>query len=226
MSDLFSQFDLWSAFWMTIKLTVLGAIGSLVIGTIIAVFRLSPVRMLRALGTSYVNTFRNIPLTLLVFACSLVLWQTLGITLADGDSQDFFTVNNFRLALIALSVYHGSFVCESIRSGVNTIPIGQAEAARSIGLTFGQTLTQIILPQAFRGAITPLGNTLIALTKNTTVVMTIGVAEVSFQLARINEFRSDLLNLAFLVMAIFFVILTVPVGVGTGVLAKRLAVKR
>jgi len=226
MSDLFSQFDLWSAFWMTIKLTVLGAIGSLVLGTIIAIFRLSPVRMLRALGTAYVTVFRNTPLTLLVFACSLVIWQTLGITLTSSHSKDFFTVNNFRLAIVALSVYHASFVCESIRSGVNTIPLGQAEAARSIGLSFGQTLREVILPQAFRGAVTPLGNTLIALTKNTTVVMTIGVAEVSFQLARVNEFRSDLLNLAFLVSAIFFVVVTVPIGVATGSLAKRLAVKR
>lgn len=226
MSTLFEQFALWSAFWMTIKLTVLGAIGSLVLGTVIAVLRLSPVRMLRAIGTAYVTIFRNTPLTLLVFAASLVLWQTLGITLANGHSRDFFTVNNFRLAILALVVYHASFVCESLRSGVNTIPLGQAEAARSIGLTFGQTLREVVLPQAFRGAVTPLGNTLIALTKNTTVVMTIGVAEVAFQLARINEFRSDLLNLAFVADAAFFVIITVPVGVATTVASKRLAVQR
>ncbi|TWP33815.1 amino acid ABC transporter permease [Leekyejoonella antrihumi] len=226
MNALFSQFDLWSAFWMTIKLTVIGAIGSLILGTLVAVLRLSPVRMLRAAGTAYVTVFRNTPLTLIVFACSLVLWQTLGITLANDHSRDFFTVNNFRLALVALIVYHASFVCEALRSGVNTIPLGQAEAARSIGLTFTQSLREVVLPQAFRGAVTPLGNTLIALTKNTTVVMTIGVAELAYQLARINEFRSDLLNLAFAVMAMLFVILTVPVGIFLNTFSKRLAVKR
>ena len=78
---------------------------------------------------------------------------------------------------MALSTYHASFVAEAIRSGVNTVPQGQAEAARAIGLGFGPTLREVILPQAYRGAIAPLGNTVIALTKNTTVVATIGVAE-------------------------------------------------
>ncbi len=90
---------------------------------------------------------------------------------------DLYLDLNFRLAVLGLSVYHAAFVCEAIRSGVNTIPLGQAEASRSIGLTFGQGLRHMIMPQAFRGAITPLGNVMIALTKNTTVAVAIGVAE-------------------------------------------------
>lgn len=226
MASLFDQFQVWSALWMTIKLTVAGAIGSLVLGTLVAILRLSPVPMLRLLGTSYVNIFRNTPLTLIILACNLVLWAKLGVVLADSRSADFFTTNNFRLAVLGLVLYHASYVCEALRSGVNTIPLGQAEAARSIGLTFGQSLREVILPQAFRGAIVPLGNALIALTKNTTVAVTIGVAEMAAMLAKVTEDDPALLNQAFAVSAAAFVVLTLPVGLLVGHLGKRLAVKR
>ena len=132
MSTLFSDYDLLSALWMTIKLTIAAAIGSLVVGTLVAVLRMSPVPMLRFLGTSYVNIFRNTPLTLIILSCNLVLWAKLGINLADSKSPDFFDTNNFRLAVVGLVLYHASYVCESLRSGVNTIPLGQAEAARAV----------------------------------------------------------------------------------------------
>lgn len=221
MSQLFSEFDFLAAAWMTIKLTVLSALASLVIGTVVAMMRLSPVPSLRFLGTSYVNVFRNTPLTLVVFFCLLGLWQTLGISLSDD-----LPTNAFRFAIIGLSLYHAAFVCEALRSGVNTIPLGQAEAARSIGLTFGQSLREVILPQAFRGAITPLGNTLIALAKNTTVVVTIGVAEVAYFLNDVNERGTDQLTNAFILAAAFFVVLTIPIGLATGWLSKKLAVQR
>lgn len=226
MSTLFDQYGVWSALWMTIKLTVAGAIGSLILGTIIAVLRLSPVPMLRFIGTSYINIFRNTPLTLIILSTNLVLWAKLGVVLANSKSPDFFTSNNFRLAVLGLVIYHSTYVCEALRSGVNTIPLGQAEAARSIGLTFGQSLREVVLPQAFRGAVVPLGNTLIALTKNTTVAVTIGVAEMAAVLAKVTEDDPGLLNQAFLVSAAAFVLLTLPVGLLVGFLGKKLAVKR
>ena len=191
MAELFTQFDILGAFRMTILLTVLSAIGSLVIGTVVAVMRVSPVRILQFLGTSYVNVFRNTPLTLIVAFCNIGLFVNLGLRLADPNSPTFLVDNNIRLAVLGLSVYHAAFVCESLRSGINTVPTGQAEAARSIGLTFTQTLTHVVMPQAFRGAIAPLGNTLIALTKNTTVVSVIGVAEASDLMADMIEQRPD-----------------------------------
>ena len=97
--------------------------------------------------------------------------------LASDDSPTFIDDSNFRLAVLGLAVYTASFVCETLRSGVNTIPLGQAEAARSLGLTFGQNLTTILLPQAFRATIIPMGSVLIALTKNTTIASVIGVGE-------------------------------------------------
>ena len=106
------------------------------------------------------------------------------------------------------------------------MPVGQAEAARSIGLTFSQSLSEVLLPQAFRGAITPLGNTLIALTKNTTVATAIGVAEISGLMKEMMEFRPDLIFVIFFLVALGFVILTLPVGILTTRLSTKLAVKR
>lgn len=226
MVELFREFNILGAFWVTIVLTFFSAIGSLVIGTVVAVMRVSPVAILRGLGTSYVNVFRNTPLTLIMVFASLGLWQTLGLTLADSTTQHFFKDNNLRLAVLALSVYHASFVCESIRSGINTVSPGQAEAARSLGLTFGQNIRHVVLPQAFRGAITPLGNTLIALIKNTTVASVIGVGEASFLMADMIDKRPDVLFTMFFLFAIGFVILTLPVGLLVSNVSSRLAVKR
>ena len=226
MSTLFSDYHLLDALWMTIKLTLVAAVGSLVLGTLVAVLRMSPVPMLRFLGTSYINIFRNTPLTLIILSCNLVLWAKLGVELADSKSPDFFTTNNFRLAVLGLTVYHAAYVCEALRSGVNTIPLGQAEAARSIGLTFSQSLREVILPQAFRGAIVPLGNALIALTKNTTVAVVIGVMEMAAMLAKVTEDDPGLLNQAFSASALAFVALTLPTGLLVGYLGKKLAVTR
>ena len=226
MADLFEQYQVWSAIWMTIKLTLAGAVGSLVLGTIIAILRMSPVPMLRFLGTAYVNIFRNTPLTLIILSTNLVLWAKLGVKLADDKSPDYFATNNFRLAALGLVIYHASYVCEALRSGVNTIPLGQAEAARSIGLTFGQSLKEVVLPQAFRGAVVPLGNTLIALTKNTTVAVTIGVLEMAAVLSKVAEADPGKLNQAFMISALTFVVLTLPVGLAVSHFGKKLAVKR
>jgi glutamate transport system permease protein len=220
VADILSRYDLLGAFWVTIELAVLSAIGSLVIGTAGAVLRVSPVGVLRLIGTGYVNIFRNTPLTLLMVFSSLGAMNILGLHLSANIYSD-----GFRWAVVVLSVYHGAFVCEALRSGVNTVPVGQAEAARSIGLTFGQSLRTVILPQAFRGAIAPLGSTLIALTKNTTVASVIGVADAAGLMKVIVENETGTV-LVFLIFAIGFVILTLPVGVAITGLSRRLAVKR
>ena len=106
MSDLFNEFDVVQAFWMTIKLTAVSAVLSLIIGTVVAVMRLSPVPAFRAFGTAYVTIFRNTPLTVILFFCSFGIWQTLKITLASNSDPHFFDTNNFRLALLGLSIYH------------------------------------------------------------------------------------------------------------------------
>lgn len=221
MGELFAEYNIFAAFGMTILLTITGAIGSLIIGTFVGILRLSPVAVFQRAGAFYVNTVRNTPLTLIIIAANIVMAVNLGFNFSDDLAR-----NNVIWAVIALSVYHAAFVCESIRSGVNTVPVGQAEAARSIGLTFSQSLREVVLPQGFRGAITPLGNTLIALTKNTTVATAIGVSEIAGLMSEMIEFRSDLLLPIFLVVAIGFIILTLPVGILTTYLSNRLVVKR
>lgn len=225
MLDMFEKYAILSAFWMTIKLTFFSAIGALVLGTVLAVMRVAPVAVLRRLGAFYVNTVRNTPLTLLVFFSIAGMYYILQINLAQAGSPTELIDNAFRWATVALAVYHAAFVCEALRSGVNTVPVGQAEAARSIGLTFSQSLREVILPQAFRGSIAPLGSVLIALTKNTTVASVIGVGEASLLMSEIIENETASLSV-FLIFALGFVILTLPVGILFTSLSRRLAVRR
>lgn len=221
MGDILSNYDVWGAFWGTIKLAVLGTIGSLVLGTIVAILRLSPVKVFQWIGTWYVNTFRNTPLTLLMVFSILGISFILGVQLNPNDVSS----NAFRWAVVMLSVYHAAFICEALRSGVNTVPLGQAEAARSIGLTFGQSMQHVLLPQAFRGSIAPIGSTIIALIKNSTVAAVIGVAEAANLMSVIIENEGSRFSV-FLIFAIGFVILTLPLGLFFTSLSRRLAVKR
>ncbi|MFI5559553.1 amino acid ABC transporter permease [Amycolatopsis japonica] len=231
MSTLFDfldnpNYDLLGAFWMTIKLTFFSAIGSLIWGTILVGMRVSPVPIMRAFGTAYVNIFRNTPLTVIIVFTSLGLSSTLGISLASKDSTTSLEDNFFRLAILGFVAYTATFVCESLRSGINTVPVGQAEAARALGLGFFQVLTLIVLPQAFRSVIAPLTNVMIALLKNTTVASIIGVAEASLLMSEMVENESDSLLLVFLLFAAGFVILVLPLGLLLGWVAKKVEVKR
>jgi glutamate transport system permease protein len=225
MGDILSKYDVLGAFGMTIYLAFFAAIGSLVLGTVVAIMRVSPVKVLQILGAWYVNIIRNIPLTLIMVFSILGALYILGISLADRQSPTFIVDNGVRWAIVALSIYHGAFVCEALRSGVNTVPLGQAEAARSIGLTFGQSLRHVILPQAFRGSIAPLGSTLIALIKNTTVAAVIGVSEAAGLMSTVVENETGSIQV-FFVFALGFVILTLPIGMLFTTLSRRLAVKR
>lgn len=216
------EYDVLGAFWVNIQLTFWAAILSLVLGTALALMRISPVPSLRWAGTAYVNVFRNTPLTIIMTFMVLGLWGQLNVTLAPE-----FAANFFRLAVVGLAIYHAAFVCESIRSGVNTVPIGQAEAARAIGLSFLPAARLIILPQAFRGSVAPLGNTLIALLKNSTVAAAASVTtETSSLMKTMIEFNSNYIYGIFLTFAIGYVILVIPIGLLTTSLSNRLAVRR
>ncbi|MBB1031313.1 amino acid ABC transporter permease [Dietzia sp. SLG310A2-38A2] len=220
MGDIFADYDVLGAVWVTIQLSLLGTAGAMVLGTIIAILRVSPVAVLRGLGTSYVNIFRNLPLTLLMVFSILGLSFILRLSVSDD-----FARNAFWWAAIMLAVYHAAYVCEALRSGVNTVPVGQAEAARSIGLGFGQSLREVILPQAFRGSIAPLGSVIIALIKNSTVAAVIGVGDSAGLLQVITENEGASLP-TFFFFAMVFVILTLPIGLWTTSLSRKLSVKR
>ena len=221
-AELFAAYDVLGAFWVNIQLTFWAAIFSLVLGTVLALMRISPIVSLQWAGAAYVNVLRNTPLTIIMTMMVLGIWTQLQISLADD-----FATNFFRFAVVGLTVYHAAFVCEAIRSGVNTVPVGQAEAARAIGLSFLPAARLIILPQAFRGAIAPLGNTLIALLKNSTVAVAATVAtETSGLMRTMIEFNSNYIYAIFLTFAIGFVVLVIPIGLLTTSLSTRLAVRR
>ncbi|ULN37692.1 amino acid ABC transporter permease [Mycolicibacterium smegmatis] len=225
--EIFDEYrdEIFAAFWTTIQLTVYSAVGALILGTVLAAMRLAPVPVMNWMGTAYVNVVRNTPLTLIILFCSFGVGQTLRITLVDPNSPTSIADSNFRLAVLGLTVYTASFVCETIRSGVNTVPLGQAEAARSLGFTFGQNLRYVLLPQAFRAVIIPLGSVLIALIKNTTIASAIGVAEAALLMKAMIENTAALLTVG-TIMALGFILLTLPVGLFFGWLGKRLAVAR
>ena len=225
--EVFTEYreQIFAAFGTTIQLTVFSAIGALVLGTVLAAMRLAPVPMLNWLGTSYVNIVRNTPLTLIILFSSFGLAQTLGITLASRQSPTFIVDSTFRLAMLGLTVYTAAFVCETIRSGVNTVPLGQVEAARSLGLTFGQNLQIVLLPQAFRAVFIPLGSVLIALTKNTTIASAIGVAEAALLMKEMIENTAAVMVVGS-IFALGFLVLTLPLGLLFGWLGKRMAVAR
>lgn len=219
--SLFETYNVAGAFWINIQLTFWAAIWSFILGALLALMRISPIASLQWLGAAYVNIFRNTPLTIIMVFMVLGLYSQLQVSLS-GD----FNLNFFRLAVLALTLYHAAFVCEAIRSGVNTVPLGQAEAARAIGLSFLPAARLVIFPQALRGAVAPLGNVLIALTKNSTVAAAASVAESSGLMKTMIEFRSDMVIPIFLTFAVGFVIIVIPMGLLTTWLSRKLAVSR
>ncbi|MFD8371929.1 amino acid ABC transporter permease [Streptomyces sp. NPDC059688] len=221
MFDFLEGYDVLGAFWTTVQLALLSAVGSLVWGTLLAAMRVGPVPLMRGFGTAYVNIVRNIPLTVIILFASLGLNQTLNISLGAHD----VVAVNFRLAVLGLILYTSAFVCEAIRSGINTVPVGQAEAARALGLSFTQVLFAVVLPQAFRAAVGPLTNVLIALTKNTTVAAAIGVAEAAYLMKEMLDKEALLLQIS-TVIAFGFICLTLPTGLIFGWVGKKVAVKR
>lgn len=226
MIELVQEFSLLSAFWVNIKLTLYSAVFAFLIGSTLAIMRISPIPSFRFFATGYVNTVRSIPLTLVILGCSLGLWGQLGVVLAARDAPDFVEVNGFRLAVLGLTLYTAVFFCEALRSGVNTIPQGQMEAARAMGLTFAQSVRHVVFPQAVRGALAPIGNTMIALAKNSTVAQAAGVFQAASVLSAMIEFRPDLMVATFMVIALGWVAIVLPIGILFTALSNKGAVAR
>lgn len=219
--SLLGDYPVVEAFWINIQLAFFAGISAFLLGVVLAVFRISPVPSLQWVGTAYVNTVRNTPLTVIMVMGILVVWGQLNVTFSGSFDRNFFI-----LAVICLAVYHAPFFCEAIRSGVNTVPVGQAEAARAIGLSFLPAAQLVILPQALRGAITPIGNTVIALTKNTTVAAAASVTEISAVMRSMIEFSPNLMIYIFLTIAAGFCLIVIPIGLLTTWLSNKLAVAR
>ena len=201
-------------FVTTLELSALSSVLALVLGTLLAAMRVSPVLTLRAAGATYVELVRNTPLTVVFFFAVFVLPQ-LDIRLSY-----------FPFAVLAVTVYHAAFFCEAVRSGINAVGVGQAEAARSIGLTFGQSLRLVVLPQAFRTVIPPLINVVIALIKNSSIAAAFGVIELTATGTRLANANGDAVIAVLAGVAVCYLILTLPSGWLAGRVERRLAVAR
>ncbi len=206
--------DFGQRFGTTILLFLFSGAVSLVLGTALAGMRVSPVPVLRVIGTAYVTLLRNTPLTLVLFAFAFVF------PILEIVDLDFFT-----LAVIGLSLYTSAFVCEVVRSGISTVPSGQAEAARALGLGFAQTLGTVVLPQAVRAVVPPLTSIEIALLKNTTVAAGFSVVEAGGIYRLLNE-RGYSTLIGLLWVALGFLILVTPLTLVQRRLEKRWSVSR
>ena len=203
----------WDGFQTTVSLSVVAAAASLVLGTVLAGMRVSPIPPLRAVGLVYVEIFRNTPLPVLA-----VLF-VFGLPVLGLRPSKFIWV------ALALSIYTAAFVCEAVRSGINSVHAGQGEAARSLGLTFGQTMRLVVLPQAFRTVVPPLGSIYIAMTKNSAVAALVDVGDLTNQTEAIIFDTVDPLT-ALAGAAVAYFVLTITIGLLFGVLERRVAIVR
>jgi glutamate transport system permease protein len=202
------------AFLKTLELSVLAGLLALVLGTLLAAFRVSPITPLRGLATFYVETFRNTPLTVVFFF------------IIFGLPQIDFAVGFFPGAVLAVGLYTAAFVCEAVRSGINAVSPGQAEAARAIGLTFGQSLREVVLPQAFRTVVPPLGNVFIAMVKNTSIAAGFAVTELTASLQRLSNANGGDILLVLVAVVAGYMLITLPAAYVVSRVERRVAILR
>lgn len=215
MNVLFDHFTEYrEGFVGTLAITAVSAVIALVLGVLIAGFRVSPVPPLRFFGAAWVTLLRNTPLTLLFLVATFVVPEIL-----------FPGMSPFVLASLALGFYTSSFICEAIRSGVSTVPLGQAEAARSLGMTFGQTLRMIVLPQAVRTVLPPLSSLLIALTKNSAIAGAFSVTELFGWQKLMSDQGFNVVPL-FISVALGYLVITFAISGVFRLLERRMEVAR
>lgn len=210
------NFDLyWDGFVKTLGICLWAGTGAVLLGTFLAAFRVSPIPPLRGAGTAYVTVVRNCPLTVVLFFIAFGLPEV-------GVNQSYY-----RFAVGGLIVYTAAFVCEAVRSGINAVPTGQAEAARAIGLTFGQSLRFVVMPQALRTVVPPLGNVVIAMVKNSAIVGAFGVGGELYDVGASLTGAQGLAALPVLTGVVLgYLAITIPAGLGLGVLERKVTVVR
>jgi len=204
---------LWQGVLTTLAITALAFVGAVVIGIVVAVFRVSPIPPLRALGAVYVELFRNIPLL------SLLILVAYGLPYV-GISFSLFTT-----AVICLAAVSGAFACETVRAGINGVSVGQAEAARALGMTFTQSLTRVILPQALRTMVQPLVNIFIGVALGSSLAAAVAVNELTYAAQQVGNRTAESM-LLFLISAVVYIVIALLGGGAGSVLERRLAVQR
>jgi glutamate transport system permease protein len=197
----------------TLMITVIAFVSAVLLGTVVAVFRVSPIPPLRALGTVYVEVLRNIPLL------SLLILFAYGLPYI-GVSFSLTTT-----AIVCLALVSAAFACETVRAGINGVPVGQAEAARALGMTFTQSLSRVILPQALRTMVQPLVNIFIGVALGSSLAAAVSVGELTYQAQQVGNVTAESM-LLFLISAVVYIVIALLGGGVGSVLERRLAVRR
>jgi len=220
-----NRHDIFVSFGFTVEMCVIAGVIALVVGALLAALRVSPMPLARGIGPFYVYTVRNTPLLLIMSLFAFGLPNLDIRPEVNFGSTDLMRFNVFfTFATAALGLYTAAFVCEAVRSGINSIPLGQAEAARAIGLTFGQNLRVVILPQAFRAVVQPVASALIAMIKNSAIAVGVGVTEMAFMMKKLNNDYTSSLYIIFISFALAYMFLVAIVAVVAAVLERRVRV--
>jgi glutamate transport system permease protein len=197
----------------TLMIALVAGVGSIVLGVFVTVARVSPIPVLRAAAFAYVQFFINVPLLALLLLAVFALPDA-GLILPLTPT-----------AIIVLTIYEAAYVAEAVRSGVNTVSVGQVEAGRALGLTLGQSLRWVVIPQALRAVVQPLGNVMIALAMNTALVATIGVVELTSVVNKINLIHAQPI-LIFTAAGLVYMAIALSIGLGTGWVERKVAIIR
>lgn len=214
MGVITDNLDIWiPALMGTLRIFIFGLIIAVVLGFIVGAMRVSPVPIARTVGAAYVNFVRNTPLTLMFFIFIFAV-------------PPVFGYRNFEvLGVLAIGLYTATYVAETVRSGINTVPVGQAEAARALGMSFGQVMSNIVLPQAGRSVIPPMMSVIIAFLKNTTVAAGFNLMNLGSVRSYMSE-RGENAMVVLLWVALVFVVLVFVLSAIQNLLEKKLRVAR
>ena len=211
MINIFSKFSsqLFVGLGWTVLSSVIALFFSLIIGTIFAIMEVVPSKVMRVIGHAYVEIMRNIPLLVITMFFYLVI------------PMYVVKINGFTAGTIGLTLYTSAFIAETIRSGIQSVSGGQMEGARSTGMTYWQAMRYIILPQAFKIVIPPLGNQFVNLVKNSSVLAFVAGFDLMYQANSIASTTFDTIN-SYLVVGVLYLIVTLPISYYMRHLEKKL----
>jgi glutamate transport system permease protein len=205
--------EFWEGLIVTLQLIAASFAGAVVVGLVITAMRVSPVGVLRGIGTAYVETFQNLPLLVLL------------VLAVFGLPEIGIKASLLVTAVVVIALYEAAYIAEALRSGVNAIAVGQGEAARALGLTFGQSLRHVVLPQALRTVIQPMGNIFIALAMNTALAGAVGVVDLTAAANRVNLMEAQPIPI-FIGAGLAYALIAACAGFVTGRLERRLVMIR
>ncbi|MCY8724067.1 amino acid ABC transporter permease [Bacillus inaquosorum] len=210
VSILFDNFGMYmDGFYHTLLASIIALAGSFVLGVVVAVMRITVFKPLQWLGTAYVEFIRNIPLLLITFVFYF------------GLPSAVLRLDGFQAGTVALTIYTSAFIAEAIRAGIQSVSIGQMEAARSSGFTYSQAMLHIILPQAIKIVIPPLGNQFLNLVKNSSILGVVAGLDLMYQADLVSSSTLVVFDV-YIFVALFYLVLTIPLSIGVNYLEKRL----